>query len=106
MKIFLLILCLNIIIVQNIFSQEIFLVDTSKVSIKLDPKQSSLLNSIRKRPSSAKVALIKSKEVSKLISLNEIGIEIFDKGIVNFKSKYIRHTNIILYGQEKVRAII
>jgi len=92
-KTLILVLCLNFIIVQNLFPQEIFLVDTSKVNIQFNTKQSNLFNSIKKRASSDRVTLIKSEEINKIKSLNEIGVEIFDKGVIKFKSKNIEKAN-------------
>lgn len=93
MKTLLFVFCLNFIIAQNLFSQEIFLVDTSKANIQLNSRQTNLLNIINNRISSSKIALIKNKEVNELKKLKEIGVDIFDRGIFKFKYKNVNNVD-------------
>ncbi|PIW98499.1 MAG: hypothetical protein COZ80_10295, partial [Ignavibacteria bacterium CG_4_8_14_3_um_filter_37_9] len=109
MKALLFAILLNFILVQDIFSQDIFYVDTSESNIQLTPKQLELLKKIKNRSSSSKVMLLKNEEINKIKSLKEISIEIFDKEIIKFKNKKIEkldENNTIWSGENNGNNII
>lgn len=109
MKQFILVLFLTFITVQFILPQEIFLVDTTKVHLKLNTKEDNLLKKIKARSSTSKVMFLESKNFNQIYSQQNIKIEVFDKGILNFKNKEIKNVNentIIWIGKNENNSAI